>query len=220
MSRTALLIGATGMIGELVLRELLAAEAYGKVVVLARKATGARHPKLYEHVVDFARPATYEACVEADDVFSCVGTTRAKARSEDDYRRVDFDIPLAVARLAAARGAKQFLLVSSVGADKGSKVFYTRLKGELEAAVSALPFAGVHHFRPSFLLGERSEGRAGERLMQRTSALLSGLMVGSARRWRAIPGATVARAMVRAALKGGRGTTVYQFDAISALGRP
>ena len=207
------------MVGGLCLAELLEDAGYGRVIVLARRPLTSEHPKLTQHVVDFARPDGFADKVEADDVFSCVGTTRGKAQSEADYRRIDFDIPLNVARLAAARGAKQFLLVSSVGADAGSRVFYTRLKGELEDSVSALPFEAAHLFRPSFLLGERGEDRPAERVMLRLSALLSALMVGPLRRWRAVPGKTVAKAMVAAALSGQRGRRVYEFDAICRSAR-
>lgn len=212
MARTALLLGASGLVGGHVLRRLLADEAYERVTTLVRRPLGLDHPKLDERVSDFDR------VVLADDVFSCLGTTSRKTPSQEDYRRVDFDLPLAVARRAAEHGAKRLLLVSSVGADARSSAFYLRLKGELDEAAAALPFEAVHLFRPSFLIGERAERRPGEAVMVALAPLFSGLLFGPLRKYRALRAETVANAMVRAALSDSSGLQLYEFDRIQTLG--
>ncbi len=211
------MLGATGLIGGLCLDELLKEDRYGGVIALVRRPLGLSHDKLREVVVDFSRPESYSG-LRCDDVFSCLGTTTARTPSRQDYRRVDFDIPLAVARAALERGASRLLLVTSVGADAKSSVFYTRLKGELEEAASALPFEAVHIFRPSFLLGDRDEKRPAEKIFLKIIPFLDPLFLGPARVYRSIPAAVVAKAMVRAALEGAPGVAVHQYDAIRALG--
>jgi uncharacterized protein YbjT (DUF2867 family) len=127
-----------------------------------------------------------------DIVICALGTTIGKAGSQERFRAVDFGYPLACARLALAQGARHFLLVSSLGANPGSRAFYPRVKGELEAAVSALPFRSVSIFRPSLLLGPRREFRMGEKIAQRLAFLFPP-------KWRAIEASDVAAAMLRVA---------------------
>lgn len=212
------MLGATGLIGQQCLQELLKEDAYAEVVSLGRRDLPLKHPKLRQHAVDFNRPDTFADLTKADDVFSCIGTTKRKTPSETDYRKIDFDIPLAVAKLAVKNGAKRLLVVSSVGADPKSSVFYTRLKGELEQALSQLSFEAGHLFRPSFLLGNRAESRPAEALMLGVLPLLSPLLIGPLRPYRAIKAETVAKAMVRAALIGTPGVQFHEFDSIASLG--
>ncbi|MBI3554012.1 MAG: NAD(P)H-binding protein [Elusimicrobia bacterium] len=216
-NRKALLVGASGLVGGFCLQELLKEERYGGVTALVRRPLQVSNPKLRQEVVDFSRPESFARTLEADDVFSCLGTTAAKTASREDYRRIDYGIPFCVARLAVESGAKRFLLVSSAGADARSRLFYSRIKGELDEAVSRLPFQAVHIFRPSFLLGERPESRPAEKLFLRLAALTTLVLHGPLRKYRAIPAASVAKAMVRAALGGG-GVAIHEFDAILALG--
>jgi uncharacterized protein YbjT (DUF2867 family) len=153
------------------------------------------------------------------DVFCCVGTTIRAAGSQEAFRRVDHDLPVKAARVASAAGARHFLLVSAAGADAGSRIFYNRVKGETEAEVAALPFAGVALLRPSLLLGDRGESRPAEALAQRLAPLLSPLLAGPLRRYRAIHARTVAAAMVRLAKEGVSGSRTMESDQIERLGR-
>jgi uncharacterized protein YbjT (DUF2867 family) len=215
--KTALIVGATGLIGGLCLPLLLAEERYERVVVLTRSPLALDHPKLSAHVVDFDRPESYQDFAKADDVFSCVGTTRAKTPSREDYRKIDFGIPVAVAKYTLERGARRVLLVSSVGADPKSRLFYPRLKGEVEEAVSKLPFEAAHIFRPSLLLGRRNDSRPGEGAMIRLSPLYSWLFAGPFRKSHPIQAEEVARAMVRAAQSDARGIHIHEYDSILRL---
>lgn len=127
--RTALLLGATGLVGGHCLNFLLNDESYGRVSVLGRRPLEREHPKLEQHLVDFDRLENSAELIQAQDVFCCLGTTIKKAGSQEAFRRVDFEYPLQSARVAARQGAERFLIVTAIGADPGSRIFYNRVKG-------------------------------------------------------------------------------------------
>lgn len=216
--RTALLLGASGLIGGHCLDLLLRDDAYDQVIALVRKPLPMTHPKLTQHSVDFDQLQEFAHLLKADDVFCCLGTTIKKAGSQEAFRKVDFTYAHEAAQLAANNGATQFLLVSSLGADAKSPVFYNRIKGEIEAAVSLLNFTSVSIFRPSLLLGERSEFRLGERLAEPVAKALSFFLIGGLRKYRAIEAHTVAVAMIEIAKMKIEGVNVYESDRIQAIG--
>jgi uncharacterized protein YbjT (DUF2867 family) len=216
--RTAVVLGATGLVGGHCLELLLRDGAWNRVTVLARRSLGRVHPRLEERVADFERLAEHAGAFAAEDVFCCLGTTIKQAGSREAFSRVDHDYVLHSARLAHEQGARRFLLVSALGADAGSRVFYNRVKGEAERDVLALAFEGVALLRPSLLLGRRSEHRAGEAFAQKAAPLLSPLLSGPLRKYRPIPAATVARAMVRLAKERVTGVRVVENDEIATLG--
>jgi uncharacterized protein YbjT (DUF2867 family) len=217
-ARSALLLGATGLVGGHVLDLLLEDPAYGSVVTLGRRAAPREHPRLRQETVDFSRLHNVSDRIRAQDVFCCLGTTIRAAGSREAFRRVDLDYPRAAAEAAARNGAERFLLVSAMGADPDSSIFYNRVKGEAEEAVRTLPFQEVVILRPSLLLGERAEHRPGEALAQRLAPKLAWLLAGPLRKYRPVEARAVAAAMVRLAKAGGRGVRVVESDAIQALG--
>lgn len=178
-----------------------------RVTALVRRPLGFTHPKLSEAPLDSTAPS-------ADDFFLCLGTTIKKAGSQAAFRAVDYELPLALARRAGEAGVRRLFLVSSSGADARSSIFYSRVKGELDEAVSRLPFEAVHIFRPSLLLGERSESRPGERFLQRLSPFLFPLMTGPLRRYRPVEARSVALAMVEAWWGEARGVTVRESETL------
>lgn len=212
---SALLAGATGLVGGELLRGLLADAAYSKVHVLVRRPLDLSDPKLQVHVVDFAAALDVP---KVDHVFIALGTTRRKAGSEQGFRAVDYDAVLAVASAAQKSGASALFAVSSLGASAKSSVFYNRVKGEAEKALRALGFARSVMFRPSVLDGARGESRPGERVGLAVGKALSFAMVGGARRYRPIHAATVAKAMLRVAAESGGGHHVVESDEIARLG--
>jgi uncharacterized protein YbjT (DUF2867 family) len=153
-NRTVIIAGATGLVGREILEGLLADRTVTAVHSLGRRKLAVEHPKLVAHVVDFV---ALPALPAADEVYLALGTTIKVAGSQAAFRAVDFDANLAVAKAASAAGAKRAGLVSAMGADPGSKVFYSRVKGELEEALSKLPFEGLVMARPSLLAGNREE---------------------------------------------------------------
>jgi uncharacterized protein YbjT (DUF2867 family) len=148
-----LVAGATGLVGQEILRGLLADPCVAAVHALARRPLALNHPKLTTHVVDFA---ALPALPPVDEAYLALGTTIKVAGSQPAFRAVDFDANLAVARAARASGARRLGLVSAMGADSQSSIFYNRIKGELEAAVEGLGYEGVVVARPSLLVGDRT----------------------------------------------------------------
>jgi uncharacterized protein YbjT (DUF2867 family) len=186
-------------------------------VALVRRPGFPVREKLEEYLIDFERLSEETRLPAVDDVFCCLGTTIKKAGTKEAFRRVDHDYVVFLAKAALASGAKQFLLVSSIGADAQSRVFYSRVKGEVEADITAMPFRAVQIFRPSMLLGNRTEVRLGEKVAQIVSMPLVLLFVGGLKKYRPIEAKTVARAMVRVARREPEGVHVYESDKIQEL---
>lgn len=160
--KTALIAGATGLIGKQLLQLLLEDSFYGKVKAITRKPLTVQHLKLENIVLDFDKLSEHRTSLKADDVFCCLGTTIKIAKTKDAFRKVDYEYPLELARVTKNEGASQYLLVSALGANKNSGMFYNKVKGEVEEAIGHVSFRSLHIFRPSLLLGDRTEQRAGE----------------------------------------------------------
>ncbi len=218
MIRTALVAGASGLVGSHVTRLLLDDPQYDRVTVLARRDLPLTHKKLVQRVVDFDRLAHVADFPRVHDVFCCLGTTIRQAGSEAEFRKIDYTYVVELARVALRHRAAQFLVVTAVGADPRSRMFYSRVKGEVEEAVRRLQFDGVHIFRPSLLLGARAHSRPAERMAVVLSPLVAWMLVGPLARYRPIRAATVARAMVRAAHPAQRGVHIYEGKGIRRLG--
>jgi uncharacterized protein YbjT (DUF2867 family) len=193
-TRTVVLAGATGLVGREILKGLLADDSVKTVHALGRRALDRQHPKLISHVVDFAALPPLPA---VDEAYLALGTTIKVAGSQAAFRAVDFDANLAVARAAKAAGARRVGLVSAMGADAHSRIFYSRVKGELEEALAALNFESLVFARPSILIGDREtlgqQVRSGERIAMRVSALLGWLIPAN---YRSIAASHVARALL------------------------
>ncbi|MEN6543943.1 NAD(P)H-binding protein [Parvibaculum sp.] len=219
MTRTALVAGATGLVGGFLLKRLLDAPTYDRVVVITRRSVGLSHPKLIEIVTDFEtlELALAKSAIHADDAFCALGTTIRKAGSQPAFHRVDFDYVVNFARAAKASGATRFLLVSAIGASARSSIFYSRVKGEAEDAVAALGFEAAHIFRPGLILGERGDRRPAEAAMMGAMPFLNPLLVGPAKIYRGIPADTVAAAMVAAAASSARGRIVHTYASMASL---
>ncbi len=215
--RTAIVVGATGLVGGYVLEQLLREPRYTHVLALTRRELGRQNDKLETLVVDFDNLRDHRDALVGDDVYLCLGTTIKKAGSQRRFREVDYGYNLAVAQAAQLGGAKQLLLVSAVGATPRARTFYMQVKGELEAAISVLPYRAHHVFRPSILVGERAESRPLESVGSVLTRIASVAMIGSLKRFRPIHGETVACAMVAAALKDHPGSHVYRWPEMLEL---
>ena len=217
--RTALIAGASGLVGGFLLRELLAAPEYDRVVAVVRRPLGVTHPKLEEVAVDFAGLDKVTADLSCADAFCCLGTTIKQAGSKEAFRAIDHVAVLAFAWAARRGGAQRFFFISSLGASAQSRVFYNRVKGETEAALAVLEFSTLAIFQPSLLLGPRREKRLGERLGAALMWLLDPLLLGGLRKYRAIEAEVVARAMLRCSFgRPGQGVLVFPSDEIQDLG--
>jgi uncharacterized protein YbjT (DUF2867 family) len=210
MARTALVAGSTGLIGNQLLNLLLSDSNYDKVVALSRKPLTLTHPKL-ENVLIAVDEWTKLQSLKADDVFCCLGTTMKQAKSKAAFRKVDFDYPVELAKAFQQNGASIFLLVSALGADKTSRIFYNQVKGEVEEAVIALNYQATHIFRPSLLLGERKEQRSGEDAAKVFYKIFGWLIP---QKYQGIEAIKVARAMITEAKSGKQGLHVYESAAL------
>lgn len=214
------LLGATGLIGASVLEILERDESCTSLIVLARRpAPRPLAAKIEWRVVDFDSAKAFQELGGVDTALCCIGTTMKVAGSREAFRRVDHDYPLAFAR-ALAESPTVFSLVSSVGADPHAGTFYLRVKGELEAAVNALPLPSVHCLRPSLLLGDRAEKRTLERMAGASFGAMGGMLVGGLSRYRAIAGSTVAAAMVALAKSERSGRHIWHYRELVAAAQP
>ena len=217
--RTVLLLGASGLVGRHALRRFAADGRWGRVVTLGRRPLATAGPTHEDHVVDFDRLADQTALFACDDVVCVLGTTMKQAGSREAFRRVDLEIPFETAQLAHSAGAGQILLVSALGADPDSRVFYNRTKGEAERAVREVGFDAVQLFRPSLLTGDRDEVRWGERIGEAVLTPLGPLLRGPLSALRPTRADDVAAALVAVAAARPTGHHVYGPDAIRQWAR-
>jgi uncharacterized protein YbjT (DUF2867 family) len=210
MNMKALVAGSTGLIGELLVKELLADDRVTEVEVLVRKPGIIGHPKLRERVIDFSNILNLKG-LSATHVFCCLGTTIKKAGSQQAFREVDYRYVADLAALAARSGCSNFTVVSSVGADAKSGNFYLRTKGEMEEAVKNSGIPSVVIMRPSMLLGNRTEFRFGESAGKWVMKGVNPLLLGSWTKYRAVEAAAVARAMQRVSMENTPGTRIVEW---------
>lgn len=206
MMKTALIAGSTGLIGNQLLQLLLSSDRYSKVIAVTRYDLPP-HPKLLVLKVEFEKLDQWAASLVGDDVFCCLGTTMAKARSKEKFYQVDFFYPLLIAKIAQSHGAKQYMLVSALGADKDSSIYYNRVKGEIEEAIKQVDYKAIHIFRPSLLLGARDEKRSGEDAAK-TFYKLFGFLIP--KKYQAIDSSKVANAMITLASQDDEGIFTHE----------
>ncbi|MCI0749846.1 MAG: NAD(P)H-binding protein, partial [Nevskiales bacterium] len=186
MSRTALVAGATGLVGSALLPQLLTRSEYSEIRVLGRRAPPLKSEKLRFLSSDYGQLGTLGTQLAAEDVYCCLGTTVRKAGSHAAFERVDYHMVVDLARAAQKAGARRFIVISAAGASLRSPLFYLRLKARMEQAVADVGFETVHILRPSLLLGRRQEFRPVERLGQLTAPLFASWLVGPLRKYRAV----------------------------------
>jgi uncharacterized protein YbjT (DUF2867 family) len=215
-TRNALVAGASGLVGGFLLDALLESSLYRGVCSLGRRSLPKQHPKLTQRAVDFAQLES-EALPAADDAFCGLGTTIKKAGSQESFRAVDHDAVLAFAKAARKAGVRRFLVVTALGADPRSRVFYNRVKGETEEDLKGIGFESLNILRPSLLLGHRAESRPGERAAIVVTKALGPLLRPFS--GRPIEARTVARAMLTLARDAASGTRVVPSGELQELGK-
>jgi uncharacterized protein YbjT (DUF2867 family) len=207
-TKNALVVGATGLIGNKLVELLLHSNHYKEVRVLVRKATGITHPRLVEIKYHFNQPDATQ--VVGDDVFCCLGTTIKQAGSKEAFIKVDYEYPLQIARFAIQNGATQYLIVTAMGASAESVFFYNRVKGEVEEDLQALNFQSLHIFRPSLLLGDRKEKRLGEKIGESVLSFLKPIMRGPLEKYQGIQASKVAESMLKQAQSNRKGVHIHE----------
>lgn len=219
ISKTAVIAGATGLTGRFLLDLLLRSGDYKKVIALTRKKIRVQNKKLEQYLINFDQLESHSELLNADDIFCCLGTTIKKAGSQDSFRKVDFEYVVKLAELSHLKNARQFLMISALGADPDSRIFYNRVKGDAELAVQDFGFRATHIFRPSMLLGSRREFRAGEFFAGVILHTVSPVMIGKLKRYRGIKARDVAAAMLNVAGQVNNGVHIYESEKITALAK-
>ena len=215
--KKAIVFGATGFIGSHLLRELLDNPDYERVIAVTRKPLALSHPKLTTLIGDLASLPALKPQLVADEVFIALGTTRKHTPDEAEYYKIDHDYPVLAAEIAKANGARSVFLVTAVGANAGSSLFYVRTKGEVERDVLALNFDHTHIFRPSMILGERDEDRPRERMIIAVWNVINPLLVGPVDRYRGLAGDEIARTIAKAAQRQTEKVRIYHWKEMAAL---
>lgn len=205
-----LLIGATGLVGSHVLHQALDDPRITEVIAPTRR-TLPNHPKLFAPLIDFEQLPTDAVWWQVDAVICALGTTMKKAQSKEAFRRVDHDYPLAVARLARRQGTPTYVLNSALGADVGSRFFYSRVKGEVEQGLVASDFASLTLVRPGLISGNRPEFRLGERVAESVLTVLGPVLP---KRWRVNPAERIATTLLNAAIQAQPGTHIISSAAL------
>jgi uncharacterized protein YbjT (DUF2867 family) len=218
MGKKAIIAGASGSIGNSLVKQLLTNETYTEVLVLVRRDLGIKHPKLQQLVLNFEEINNYATQITGDVVFCCLGTTKSQTPDQGEYRKIDYQYPLDIAWIAQTNGARSYHLISAIGADKNSSTFYIRTKGEVERDLKAVPFESIHIYRPSLLDGERKQHRILEKISNVVMRVINPLLFGGLKKYRSIRVSTVARAMILNSMEEKKGVFVYESDRIQETG--
>lgn len=195
MGKTAIILGASGLTGRILLNQLLEDSVYERVKIFTRKTLGLQHPKLVEYVVDLLQLHKYVNDFTADEVFCCIGTTASKTKDKAVYKKIDFGIPVAAAKLCKTNRIETFMVISALGANAESRVFYNRTKGEMEQCVERQKIMNTYFLRPSLIDGKRKEWRIGEKIGAVAMKILHPLLIGSFKKYRLINAETIASCM-------------------------
>lgn len=207
MSKTALVAGSTGLIGNQLLELLLSDGHYSKIIAISRKKLAITNAKLVNVVCELSQLASQQDELKANDVFCSLGTTMKRAKSKEAFRAVDFDAPLTLAKISKEQGTGKFLLVSALGADKNSSIFYNQVKGEVEESIRQIGFDACHIFRPSLLIGPRKEQRSGEEAAKIFFKIFGWLVP---KKYQGIESIKVAKAMLAFANENKTGVFVHE----------
>ncbi len=217
MAKTAIIAGASGLIGSNLLQILTNEPVYEQVLLLLRKELPIKHRKIKQLIVNFNQLAEYKSEILGDVIFCCLGSTRKKTPDLTKYRKIDHDYPVQLASIALENGISQYHLVSSIGANAASSNFYTKMKGETEADIIKVGLPSLHIYQPSALAGDRKESRPLEKFTIGLMKIFNPLLIGSLKKYRSIKAATVASAMCKQSLKNLEGLFIYPSDQIQEL---
>ncbi|QCK14147.1 oxidoreductase [Mangrovivirga cuniculi] len=213
--KTALILGSTGLVGGILLEQVLSDDTYKKVISIVRRPSGNKHKKLQEVVVDFSKLAKELKKYYADDIFCCLGTTIKKAGSQEKFIEVDYDYPMVAANALKRSGSMQhYLIITALGADPDSRIFYNRVKGEVERDLKRVNYASTSIFRPSLLLGNRDENRLGEDLFKGFSKVFGWIFSGPLKKYKPVKAEKVARSMISRAQQNVDGIEIIESEQI------
>lgn len=217
MNKTAIILGATGLTGNILLNKMLADSRYSKIKIFTRRPLRFENPKVTEILCDLLDIDSYKENFYGDAVFCCIGTTTKKTPDKELYKKIDYGIPVSAAKLCKINGIKTFAVMSSMGANTKSSIFYNRIKGKMEQAVLSQNIENTYILRPSIILGNRGERRIGEKIGIAVMKLTQPLLIGRFRKFRAINAKTIANAMIEL-VNNGSDRPIILSDEIQNIG--
>ncbi|MDB5017406.1 MAG: nucleoside-diphosphate sugar epimerase [Mucilaginibacter sp.] len=217
MAKKAIVAGASGLIGSALLNILLQNKEYDTVLILVRRRLPIENNKLKQLIINFEQIEDHSKLLTGDVVFSCLGSTRIKTPDLKEYRKIDHDYPLRLAKIAFENGIRQFHLVSSIGADSSSSNFYTKMKGETEDDIKRVGLPALYIYQPSLLTGERKEIRIVEKIISGLFKVIDPLLFGKLKKYRSIAATTVAQAMFKQSIEKKEGIFIYPSDKIKQI---
>ncbi|TRO67579.1 NAD-dependent epimerase/dehydratase family protein [Christiangramia sabulilitoris] len=194
--KTAIILGATGLTGSILLDKLLRDERYRKIKVFTRNHVAQKHEKIEEYLIDLFELHQFSELFQGDEVYCCIGTTQSKTPDREMYRKVDYCIPATAAKLARKNNINTFQVISAMGADEHSRIFYNRVKGEMEGAVMEQGILNTYILQPSLISGDREERRPFEFILKKIMSVGDHLLVGNLKKYRSIHPETIANAMI------------------------
>ncbi len=220
--KRAILFGSSGFIGSYLLEELLSNDDYEEVTIVVRNPESFRdkniiHPKLKMLIGDFNSLLRLKESIIADEIFIALGTTKKQTPDEKEYYQIDHDYPVLAAKIAKENGARSIFIVSSIGANAKSTIFYTKTKGETERDIIALDFERTHIFEPSMIMGNRSETRPGEKIFIKIFTVINPLLFGKLNKYKGIDGKDIAKAMNNAAKNQSEKVKIYHWKEMNSL---
>ena len=196
MKKTAIILGITGVTGSLLAKHLFDDERFEKVISFHRRQSGLQHPKLEEHVIDMFELEKHQEAFKADVVFCCVGTTQSKTSDRETYKKIDYGIPLAAAKLCVTNDIKRLIVISALGADPESRVFYNKVKGEMERDVLAEKPKNTYFLEPALLAADREEKRTAEKIGIAAFKVLNPFLIGPLKKFRSIKPEALVKTML------------------------
>jgi uncharacterized protein YbjT (DUF2867 family) len=200
--KSAIILGATGLTGGKLLEELLSDDRYHSIKLFTRSRVGITSPKIEEHLLDLFDIEAYTDKFKADEVYCCIGTTKSKTPNKEQYSAIDYGIPVTAAKLCQKNGIPTICIISALGADEKSTVFYNRVKGEMEEAVLSMKIPNTYLLQPSLIGGKRDENRLGERAAKLIFKVLEPFFIGGLKKYKTISPDIIARCMIILANKG------------------
>jgi uncharacterized protein YbjT (DUF2867 family) len=217
MNRTAIVFGATGLVGKALVEELCKSDSYDLIKIFARGKTDfAGREKIEELIADFDNMKAWSHLISGDDLFICLGTTIKKAGSVARMEEIDRDLPINIASIASGNSVEKLAVISSVGANPDSANYYLRIKGEMESGLMKLKFRTLIILRPSMLLGDRNERRPGEEIAKIVMKFIGVLFIGKLSKYKGIEGWKVAKAMVKS-IHENTGTEILESDKLQKI---
>ena len=217
MSKSIIIIGSSGLIGNELLKQALEHKEIENVTILVRKSLGLKSNKLTEIITNFQDLDRYKSLISGDGIFCCLGTTRKKTPDKSIYTSIDLGLTLKIALLAQQQEVKQIHLISAVGANPNSSIFYNRLKGQIENAIINLDFPNTYIYRPSLLIGSRQELRIGELMAQKLAPIFDFFLFGKLKKYHSIGAHIIANSMLRNFFKTESKLEILEYNKIKSI---